>query len=502
MTSIKKTTSLLFVLRLFRLSLSMVTLIFSAKFFGVTVERDMWILATTVLTTICSAVWGPINETFRAKFVFIREQEGEEIALRKTTSLLLFIVGVTLGISLITWIGKNGIASLIVQQSTQESLHLFVALLLVMLPSLLINELINIGISILNAYEVYYVPEIVGTVSSFLNIFIIVLLAPVIDIYALAVSQYISLVILLVVIIFKIYTLKIFRRKAFACFHFKHVKVFILFALPFFFPYFVGQCNFLTEKWLAGFLGTGNVSSLDYARQFTSVLQGVLSSILTTVMVPMLAVSYARKEKTNFIRIVNENLVVCFAILALAVPMLFGAARPICEFFFLRGKVSVEALELIIILTRMYAIAFIGILLYLIFGFVLLSSDKGKYYALWGVLTQLLVLGINWALVFITGIYVFPISLGCVHFIAALMMSLLLERDIRINFYKHIAQYIAVVIVLCCALYAFDGILENSIPFVGILCHIVYLMLLFLFASKWLDLDVRSYINRFLQKFR
>lgn len=114
----------------------------------------------------------------------------------------------------------------------------------------------------------------------------------------------------------------------------------------------------------------------------------------------------------------------------------------------------------------------------------------------------MLVLGINWALVFITGIYVFPISLGCVHFIAALMMSLLLERDIRINFYKHIAQYIAVVIVLCCALYAFDGILENSIPFVGILCHIVYLMLLFLFASKWLDLDVRSYINRFLQKFR
>lgn len=142
--------------------MSVVTLIFSAKYFGVSIERDVWILVTTFLVTVCSAVWGPINETFRAKFIFIREQEGEQIALRKTVSLMGFIVAVTVLISICILISLHLITSVIVQHPTDESSKLFMSLLLIMLPTFLMNELINIGISILNAYEVYYVPEIVG----------------------------------------------------------------------------------------------------------------------------------------------------------------------------------------------------------------------------------------------------------------------------------------------------------------------------------------------------
>ncbi len=74
--NIKKITSYLFVLRLFRMSLSMISLILSAKFFGVSMEKDMWVLVTTFLLTVGTAIWGPINETFRAKFVFIRARGG------------------------------------------------------------------------------------------------------------------------------------------------------------------------------------------------------------------------------------------------------------------------------------------------------------------------------------------------------------------------------------------------------------------------------------------
>lgn len=55
-SNIKKITSILFILRILRMSMSVVTLIFSAKYFGVSIERDVWILATTFLVTICSAV--------------------------------------------------------------------------------------------------------------------------------------------------------------------------------------------------------------------------------------------------------------------------------------------------------------------------------------------------------------------------------------------------------------------------------------------------------------
>ena len=77
--NIKKVTTYLFTLRVLRTFLSVVTLIFSAKYFGVSIERDIWILASTLLVTVNAAIWGPINETFRTKFIFIQEKEGQNI---------------------------------------------------------------------------------------------------------------------------------------------------------------------------------------------------------------------------------------------------------------------------------------------------------------------------------------------------------------------------------------------------------------------------------------
>jgi hypothetical protein len=37
--------------------------------FGANDEKDGWILATAIYSTLGLAIWGPINETFRTKFV-------------------------------------------------------------------------------------------------------------------------------------------------------------------------------------------------------------------------------------------------------------------------------------------------------------------------------------------------------------------------------------------------------------------------------------------------
>lgn len=481
--------------------MSVVTLIFSAKYFGVSIERDVWILVTTFLVTVCSAVWGPINETFRAKFIFIREQEGEQIALRKTVSLIGFIVAVTVLISICILIFLHLITSVIVQHPTDESSKLFMSLLLIMLPTFLMNELINIGISILNAYEVYYIPEIVGAISSFLNIIIIICLAPVWGIYSLAVSQYIALILLLLVVFYKVKRLHIFQLSMLLYIQYKSIKVFLLFALPFFLPYFVGQCNFLVEKWLAGLLGEGNISSLDYARQFTVVLQSVLSSILVTVMVPMLAKSYAKNDSSGFNKIISENLIVCFAILAIVVPLLYGAAQPLCEFFFLRGKVSPEALQIIVSLTRMYAVAFVGIILYLLFGGTLLASNKGKQYAWCGVLAQLLVLVINFSLINYCNIYIFPISVGVAHLASAIIMSKLLKNDHIKVFYMKIFRYSSIIFLLTSCIYALNQAIQvSAIPLIQLMVSVMLLISLFILASKSLDLDIKRYVIQMLQK--
>src|SRR5690606_32795496 len=81
-------TIILFILRFVKLAFSVVGLSLAAKYFGVSMDRDMWLIALNCVVVVNLAVWGPINETFRAKFVLLRGEHGEEWVLTRTRALL------------------------------------------------------------------------------------------------------------------------------------------------------------------------------------------------------------------------------------------------------------------------------------------------------------------------------------------------------------------------------------------------------------------------------
>ena len=76
-------------------------------------EKDNWVLVLTFTTTIVSALWGPINEIFRTKFIYIKETEGEKRALNKSAALMGFIFFVTTFIGIILFIFSGNIASIL-----------------------------------------------------------------------------------------------------------------------------------------------------------------------------------------------------------------------------------------------------------------------------------------------------------------------------------------------------------------------------------------------------
>lgn len=496
-----KETAFLFIFRLCRMLITVITLTYSAKYFGVSMEKDMWVLTLTLITNILLALWGPLNEIFRTKFVFIREQEGEEVAIRRASSLVGFIFCITIIVSMGLIVGASSIARLMTGNMEEDAVRLFTLLLLLQIPSLLINELTNIGISILNAYEVYYLPEIVGFASGLVNLGAMIIFAPVIGIYSLLIATYFGMVVLFVLVLYFLRQKRISIWRRLVGFNWEDVKVFLLFSLPFFFPYFVGQANTLGEKYLAGMLGSGNVSSLDYSRQFINVLQSVLSSVLTTIMVPMLAKQFINKGETEFVRILKENLMVCLFITGLAVCILSGATEPLCCYFFFRGKVSVESLEMIVLLTRSFGIAFIGVLLYLIFGMSLLSSNKGKFYAMVGVVTQIAILVLNLLLCPYYGVRIFPLSFGAVHFVAGLVMffGLSVTNPKRLAFYifKSIAWIFLFVILFAVT----NGMFTYQSSFLRMIVNSIALIIIAPIMAEGLGINTRIYTKKILNKY-
>lgn len=499
--SLKKTTLYLFILRLLRMVITVVTVTFSAKYFGVSMEKDIWVLTLTIITTVTSAVWGPINEVFRTKFVFIKEQEGAEAAVGKTASLVGFIFWVTILMAIGMFVAAPYMSESMTHNMQMGAAALFVSLLLLQLPSLLINELTNIGISILNAYNVYYLPEMVGFASGLVNLAAIILFADSIGIYSLLIGTYFGIVVLFAVVLYFLYKKEISIWGRLVSFKWGDVKVFLLFALPFFFPYFVGQINTLFEKYLAGMLGSGNISSVEYARQFITVLQSVLSSVLTTIMVPVLAKQFINRHKEDFNRTILDNLMICMLIYLAACVFLVGSSVPLCDFFFNRGKVSPEALQNIILLTKLYGIAFFGVLMYLIMGMSLLASNKGKVYASVGVVTQIAVLAINFMFCPHYGVFVFPIALGSVHLVAgAIMFCQITDIDARATL-RYLFKAVVTVLGITALFYAYNSIFTYEVSFLRlIIVGLIFVALLP--ASAWLlGFDVKAYLIKIKSKF-
>lgn len=502
--SVKKVTAYLFLLRLFRMSVSIVTLLFSAKYFGVSMQRDLWVLIITLLTSVTGALFGPINETFRAKFIFIKEQEGESKALAYTFSLITWmtIIIILIGTIMSIFRVRIGIA-LYPEEASPSSIATFSMLLMIMLPSLLLNQWTNIGISILNTYEIYYIPEIVGSITCLTNIGLIIILAPTIGIYSLAASNYFSAILLLIVVVFYLFKTNIFKIvdvKKIRMLSYKGFLAFLVFASPFYFPYIIGQCNSIVEKWLSGLLGQGMISSLDYARQFTVVIQGVLSGIISTLMLPLLSKAFIRKERVEYNKIFFDNLSSCFAILSITLTVLYGASDPLCQFFFNRGSISLSSQLIITDLMQWYAVAFIGVALYIIMGNTMLASSLGKKYAIIGVGVQIFVILFNIGFVRYLGIYTFPLSFGLAHLIGSFVMYRSIRFEKSTTILCTIIKYTLVIVLIGGLLRIFNQYIQLSSSFMQLAINIPILGILVLLFSRHLDVNAYEYLKNLLHK--
>lgn len=498
--STKKASLYLFVLRLVRMAITVITVTFSAKYFGVSMEKDIWVLTLTIITTLVTAVFGPLNDIFRTKFVFIREQDGEEKALDKTSSLVGFVFWVTIVLGAILFFGADYFAGIMTENMQQGAAALFVSLLMLQIPSLMFNELTNIGISILNAYDVYYIPEIVGFLGGIVNLAAIIFLAPSWGIYSLLVGTYFGILVLFFVVAYFLHKKKLAVWNRLCRFKWADVWVFIVFALPFFFPYFVGQINTFVEKYISGMLGSGMISSVEYSRQFISVLQNVLTSVFTTIMVPVLSKQFINRCREDFNKTIIDNLMIGMLIYGVASVFMIGSATPLCDFFFNRGKVSPEALEMIITLTQYYAVAFLGILLYIITGLAMLASDQRKYYATLGVLTQIVVLAVNYFGSRQFGVYIFPVSLGAVHLCAGALMFVHNAQLQRRAILKYLLRATLSLAVIIAAVYAANHAFSYDKAFLRLVEVGASLVAVVPLMAYMLGFNVKAYAQKAISK--
>ncbi len=449
----RKTAILLFVVRFLKLFISILTLSVSAKYFGVGMDREVWLLSFNFITVLNLAICGSLNETFRARFIFLRTKEGEKSALESASSLFIFTLAVLFAIIVLIEIFPLQVAKIIAPSYPASSLGYLSVMLRFLLASMLINQATLFLSSILNTYNSFYTPEITGFFSALINLVLIVVLSNYIGIYSLVVSTYVSLILLLLVLLYQVrrYNIRLFGGRI--TLSWKRVKPFVVFSLPFFLPYLIGQANGLIEKMISTVIGNNAVAIIDYSRKIPEVVISVLTSVLATIMVPVIASRFAEKNLYAVKTESKKYFQMVLLLLAVVVPLLTINSDDISNILYNKGNITSVELTKISTLIVAYSVCLISILMYLISGLILMSTGCSKQYALYGVLTQILMIVLNVLLFRRAGVYTFVFSTVISHTIAAILMLSKLpfaKRDVIVMIVKYLSLLILIIVAALC----------------------------------------------------
>jgi peptidoglycan biosynthesis protein MviN/MurJ (putative lipid II flippase) len=497
--NIKKRTFLIYGIRFFRMLVTLLTLSLVAKYFGVSIERDAWVIILTFFSVLGLAIWGPLNEIFRTNYYILKEQQGEVFAYARSNSLFVLVVLVSCFVGSILFIFSHQLAYFLDATASKDKVDLLATLIQFMIPTLLVNQLIALGISILNANDEYYITELMSVVASLISLILILVLTPILGIYSLVASQYVSILLVLSTV-FYLLSSKGIRPLLLGRLKWQDIRFFLWVAAPFYLPFIGGQLNQLTESWMASSLGSGSLSTLDYARQLFLALIAVLSGVLTTVMVPGLVKSYAQNDSSSFTKVFKESLSVSFFVLSFMVPLLVGAAPVLGNLLYTNNKISAADTLLIIDLIRYYGVAFVGITVYLFFGLGLLASQKEKKYALIGLLAQAFVFLINVLLVDDWGLYIFPVSIGVGHLGVGLIMSYYLSVDNKLMIFQKMVKYVLVIACITLVIFIFNRMAGSFTLLNQLILNGVLLIVLSTLLSRFLDFNIINFTKYAFQK--
>ncbi|HEY3309436.1 MAG TPA: lipid II flippase MurJ [Desulfuromonadaceae bacterium] len=410
-------------IRLIRAIISIFALTVTARYFGVSQERDFWVLGTAAATIMMQLLFGPINEVFRTQSVHIRSELGDAVLARTNASLSSFFLWVSIliivTIELFPGLVSHMIASGLVGPE-RERFEFFVRLII---PSLVLNQLVNGWISILNVYNVFYIPELYAIFSGLANILFIFLLTKVLGIGSLIVAMYATTIGLLFVLAREIWKLQSGRLiDPFPSFLL--CKTMIACALPFYLPYFTGQLVALVEKKVSVGLGVGNASLFDYAQKFVQVPQGVIMGIIATVLAPALAAQFAQNQSHRMREDTCEYLRMIFLGL-IPITILFTVSSDDLVMLFFSNKVSAVDRFLMAKVIRILAVGLFGVVLYSTAGQALVAQKKGKVYAFVAVLVQIIIVFLNLVWGGICGLNFLAFSWAATHVVLGFALLLL-----------------------------------------------------------------------------
>ncbi|XQE67812.1 murein biosynthesis integral membrane protein MurJ [Pseudomonas sp. P3C3] len=313
-----------------------------ARIFGAGVASDAFVVAFK-LPNLLRRIFaeGAFSQAFVPILAEYKTQQGEEA----TRTFLAYVAGLlTLVLALVTllgmlaapwivWVSAPGFAD------EPERFALTVDLLRLTFPYILLISLSSLVGAVLNTWNRFSVPAFVPTLLNVSMIIFTVWLAPYFDPPIMALGWAV-LVGGLAQFLWQLPALKQVGMLVLPRLSLRDTGVWRVLRQmgPAIFGVSVGQISLIINTIFASFLVAGSVSWMYYADRLMELPSGVLGVALGTILLPALAKTYASADRSDYSKLLDWGLRLCFLLVLPCTLALAIIAEPLIVSLFQYGK--------------------------------------------------------------------------------------------------------------------------------------------------------------------
>lgn len=337
---------------------SFITQIMITALFGADAKMDAFLAASTAPQYLMAVLIGSISFVFVPIFVDYWATERKEEAWQIASSIINLCLLVLGGLTILGMVFSDEILRIIAPGLHETSHSLAVKVALITWPGILAIALISLLTSIYQSQFRFGWPAAVPVLGAAANLILIVAFSKFWGIVGMAIATTVGLVLQV------FFLLPIALRNG--CYRlsldWRHPGVLHVLALlmPLLLVNLISKSTPVVERFLASSMPEGSISHLNYAFRLFCVATLLISTGITTVMFPRMAINVSNNDITGLKHSMSSSLRFMWLAVAPAMALGIALALPLVSAAFLRGRFHAADAVAVASLLQIYLLSLSG----------------------------------------------------------------------------------------------------------------------------------------------
>lgn len=341
-----KTVIVVMLITLFARFFGLLREILIAGYYGTSVYTDAYIIANNIPTVLFDTLGQALLTSFIPMYSKICHEEDKKRADIFTVRLLICLMMICVLLTLVGEVFTKQIVLIFASGFKGDALDITMQFTRILLPSLFAMTLLNLFTGYLQIYEKFELATIVTVIGNVSIIFSLIISSVIKNVYIFVWGSLFGLFFQVLFLMPSVVKQGLFKNDQKLFKRDEYVKLLIPLLVPVFIGSALNEINSIIDRTMVSGLGTGAVSTLNYAYKIISLAISVIVTPIIAIMYPRFSALAAQNDGVNFKDIIHKCLnYICAVIVPISV-IIFEFRDFIVKILFERGSFdSVASLQ-------------------------------------------------------------------------------------------------------------------------------------------------------------